>query len=117
LCHPEALEGGSSGYTPAMQPMVYILECRNTAYYVGSTTNLERRIAEHHRGVGSKWVAKHRPVRLVYMQQFPSLREAFEAERQLKGWRRQKKEALISGEWDKLPALANTRANTSPLNR
>jgi putative endonuclease len=92
-----------------MEPAVYILECNNGAYYVGSTTNLERRIGEHHRGVGSNWVAKRRPVRLVYSQQFSSLREAFEAERQLKGWRREKKEAVIRGEWELLPELADTR--------
>lgn len=68
-----------------MQPIVYILECRDGAFYIGSTTNLERRIAEHHQGIGSDWVAKHRPIRLVYSQEFPTLREAFEAERQLKG--------------------------------
>ncbi|MBT4125237.1 MAG: GIY-YIG nuclease family protein [Chloroflexi bacterium] len=92
-----------------MEPTVYILECRDGAYYVGSTTNLERRIAEHHAGVGSNWVSSRRPVQVVYSQMFPSLREAFEAERQLKGWRREKKEALIRGEWDNLPELADTR--------
>ncbi|MDP6668221.1 MAG: GIY-YIG nuclease family protein [Dehalococcoidia bacterium] len=94
-----------------MTPCVYILEVRGGGYYVGSTPNLERRIAEHQQGIGSVWTASRRPVRVVYTQEFPSLREAFEAERQLKGWRREKKAALIRGDWESLPGLADTRAD------
>lgn len=97
-----------------MIPRVYILEVRGNRYYVGSTPNLERRIAQHHRGIGSQWTAARRPVRVVFTQEFPSLREAFEAERQIKGWRREKKAALIRGDWDLLPELARTRKPADP---
>ena len=98
-----------------MAPCVYILQVRGGGYYVGSTPDLERRIAQHHRGIGSKWTASRRPVRVVYVQEFPSLREAFEAERQLKGWRREKKAALIRGDWHALPSLAKSYASLSIL--
>ena len=89
-----------------MAPFVYILEVKNGDYYVGSTPDLEHRIAQHHAGIGSNWTAVRRPVRVVYTEEFPTMREAFEAERQLKGWRREKKEAVIKGEWELLPELA-----------
>ena len=92
-----------------MPAYVYMLEVRGGGYYVGSTPDIDRRIAQHHQGIGSRWTASRRPVRVVYTQEFPTLREAFEAERQLKGWRREKKVALIRGDWDALPDLANTR--------
>ena len=98
-----------------MTAYVYILQVRGAGYYVGSTPDLERRIAEHHRGIGSKWTASRRPIRVVYTQEFPSLREAFEAERQLKGWRREKKAALIRGDWDALPSLSKSYLSLSIL--
>ncbi len=89
-----------------MAPFVYILEVKTGDYYVGSTPDLEHRIAQHHAGIGSKWTAARRPVRVVYTEEFPTMREAFEAERQLKGWRREKKEAVIRGDWKLVPELA-----------
>ena len=98
-----------------MAAYVYILEVRGGGYYVGSTPDLDRGIAQHHLGIGSKWTASRSPVRVVYTQEFPSLREAFEAERQLKGWRREKKAALIRGDWDALPDLARSYLSLSIL--
>jgi predicted GIY-YIG superfamily endonuclease len=81
-----------------MAAFVYILAVRGGRYCVDSTPDLERRIAQHHQGIGSKWTASRRPIRVAYTQEFPSLRETFEFERQLKGWRREKKAALIRGD-------------------
>jgi predicted GIY-YIG superfamily endonuclease len=98
-----------------MIPHVYIFECHGGSYHIGSTTNLARRIAEQHQGTASRWTASRRPIRVAFSQKFPSLREAFEVERQIKGWRRAKKAALIRGDWELLPALSRTSGGASIL--
>lgn len=87
---------------------LYILECCDKSYYVGSTTDLERRVAQHKNGLGCAFTAERRPVRLVFCHEFQSIREAYEREQQVKKWRRAKKEALIRGEWENLPNLARS---------
>jgi predicted GIY-YIG superfamily endonuclease len=85
---------------------VYILRCSDSTYYVGSTTNLELRVAEHQQGLGPKYTADRRPVELVFACEFASIEEAYQRENQIKRWRREKKEAVIRGEWESLPWLA-----------
>ena len=84
----------------------YILECANGQYYVGSTRDLARRLQEHQSGQGGQFTRRHLPVKLVYYEAFQSVEEAYMRERQLHGWRRAKKEALIKGEFERLPGLA-----------
>jgi putative endonuclease len=81
---------------------VYILKCSDGSYYTGSTVNLEIRLAEHNTKVFDGYTAKKLPVKLIYCCEMPSIHDAFLRERQIKGWSRKKKEALINGEWDKL---------------
>ena len=76
---------------------VYILLCRNGAYYVGVTNDLERRIDEHFSGRGGHYTKTNPPTRLVHSEEFATRSEAEQRERQLKGWTRCKKEALIAG--------------------
>ncbi len=85
---------------------VYILHCADGSYYVGRTTNLERRLSEHQQGEGSEWTKRHLPVELVFSQEMADEDAAFLAEQQLKNWSRAKKEALIAGNWDTLKWLA-----------
>ena len=85
---------------------MYILECIDGSYYVGSTDNLERRVWEHNEGIGAKYTARRRPVKLVYAAEFASIAEAYEREKQVQGWGRAKREALIRGDYAALPALA-----------
>ncbi len=85
---------------------MYILECGNGSYYTGSTTNLDLRIAQHNAGEGSNHTKKHLPVRLVYYEEFQRIDEAFYREKQIQGWSRKKKEALINSEQNLLPKLA-----------
>jgi len=85
---------------------MYILECADGSYYVGSTSNLEIRIWEHNEGIGAKYTARRRPVKLVYAVEFPSIAEAYEREKQVQGWGRAKREALIRGDYAALPELA-----------
>ena len=84
----------------------YILECSDGSYYAGSTTDLDRRIQEHSQGMGAKYTARRLPVRLVYAAEFTSIEQAFLWEKQIQGWRRAKREALIRGDYAALPALA-----------
>lgn len=87
----------------------YILKCADGSYYTGHTDNLELRLAQHHQGaIPTCHTVPRRPVELVYSQPFEDRDQAFRAERQIKGWRREKKEALIAGRFDLLPALART---------
>ncbi|GAA2002290.1 MULTISPECIES: GIY-YIG nuclease family protein [Nocardioides] len=85
----------------------YILECADGSLYVGSTVDLERRVGEHDAGVGAAYTRRRRPVRLVWSAQYASIEEAFRYEKQIQGWRRAKREALIRGEFELLPQLAS----------
>ena len=90
-----------------MKPFfVYILRCADISYYVGSTDELERRIAEHQHGDGCDWTQSRRPVELMWSQEFVTRDEAHSAEQQIKRWSRAKKEALIDGDLDRLSLLS-----------
>ena len=96
-----------------MSAFVYILRCRDGSYYVGSTrAALEQRIADHNAGTYGGYTSRRRPVELVHSQEFDRIEDAIAAERKLKGWSRAKKEALISGELERLPALSRRGKRT-----
>ncbi len=87
---------------------VYMLRCSDASYYVGSTSydDVDVRGGEHNEGKFGGYTSKRRPVRLVWCDWFQDLRDAQNAERRIKGWRREKKEALIRGETERLHDLA-----------
>ncbi|MCR6029870.1 GIY-YIG nuclease family protein [Nocardioides sp. zg-579] len=89
----------------------YLLECADGSYYVGSTTDLERRVSEHDLGLGAAYTrpGRRRPVRLVWSAEFNRIDDAYYFEKQLQGWSRAKRQALIDGRLDDLPALARGR--------
>ena len=87
---------------------VYILECSDGGYYTGHTDDLEARIAAHHQGTFKGYTSKRRPVKLMFYTDFPTRDEAFASERQIKGWSRRKKQALISKDWDLLIEYSKT---------
>ncbi|GIL22126.1 MAG: hypothetical protein BroJett042_06390 [Bacteroidota bacterium] len=89
-----------------MRGCLYILVCADGSYYTGSTNNLELRLAQHQSGEGANHTKKHLPVKLVYFEEFQRIDEAFYREKQVQGWSRKKKLALIKGEYDKLPQLS-----------
>ncbi len=94
-----------------MGAYLYILRCVDGSYYVGTTAaGLERRLAEHQAGDFDGYTALRRPVELVFHQHFDRLEDVAAAERQVKGWRRDKKEALIRGDFRALPVLARRGA-------
>ncbi len=87
-------------------PFVYILECRDGSFYVGSTWDLERRFSEHSEGLGAAYTRRRRPVRLVWHAPYDSIAEAYAFEKRVQGWNRAKRLALIEGRFDDLPALS-----------
>ena len=87
---------------------VYILECSDKSYYVGCTTNLEQRFAEHQEGKYKGYTSTRLPVKLVWSEEFTDVRYAAELERQLKGWSRKKKVALIQGDFNLIHELAQS---------
>lgn len=84
----------------------YILECADKSFYTGSTTDLERRLWEHNNGLGANYTKRRLPVKLVYYEEYGRIDEAFYREKQIQGWRRKKKIALIEGKTELLTTLA-----------
>jgi putative endonuclease len=74
---------------------------------------LDRRVAEHNAGSFGGYTATRRPVTLVFSQHFLRIEDAIAAERQIKGWRREKKKALIDGRSELLPALSKRGVKTT----
>ncbi len=92
---------------------VYMLHCRDRTFYVGHTEDLDVRLAQHERGTFAGYTAKKRPVSLVWSCAFPTRYEALAAERQIKGWRREKKLALIREDWPLISSLARGKERPS----
>jgi len=89
--------------------IVYILRCSDESYYVGHTDNLGERVKAHNDGRAAKYTYLRRPVTLVYSEIFKTEEEAVRRERQIKGWTRAKKEALIAGDTERLRGLSKRR--------
>ena len=89
---------------------VYILKCSDKTYYTGITSDLDKRLLEHQSGkhFGS-YTFDRRPVELVYYAEFTDVNRAIALEKQIKKWSHAKKEALIYGEYEKLPNLAKKK--------
>ena len=88
----------------------YLLRCADGSYYAGHTDDLDTRIAQHDAGEIPGYTEKRRPVALVWSECFSERDQALAAERQIKGWSRAKKEALIAGDWETVRALARKSA-------
>ncbi len=96
-----------------MKGFMYILLCANDHYYTGSTIDLERRLVQHQNGEGANFTKKHLPVELVYYEEFHRIDTAFYREKQVQGWSRRKKEALIKGETNLLHNLSECKNGSS----
>ena len=91
----------------------YMLHCRGGYFYTGHTDDLETRIAQHETGLLSGFASDHAPLKLVWSEEFATRHEALAAERQIKGWSRAKKMALIQGDWLKISDLAKGKDSPS----
>jgi putative endonuclease len=86
---------------------VYMLRCSDDSFYVGHTDNLEARLSQHQQGsFPNCYTVSRLPVQLVFVESFSTRDEAFERERQIKGWNRAKKSALIKSDWAELSRVA-----------
>ena len=122
--HPEPVEGLSrlgvargdetDKNGPTLAYYVYMLRCSDSSYYVGHTNDLEHQLAAHERGAIEGHTLSRRPVELVFSDRFSTRQEAFHRERQIKGWSRARKEALIEGDWDGLVELSNRSSGGAP---
>ena len=85
-----------------MPYIVYILECSDGSYYTGSTDDLNKRLWQHEQGIeSSSYTYSRRPIKLVWAsEETKYYYDALRWERQIKGWSRAKKQALIRGEFD-----------------
>ena len=88
---------------------MYILQCNDGSYYIGHTDNLEKRIAEDSSGFYKGYTFKKLPVYLVYNEKFETREEAFAAERKVKKWSRDKREALIKGDFKSISLFAKKK--------
>jgi putative endonuclease len=95
---------------------MYILECADGSYYTGSTKDLERRLWEHKNGLGANHTAKRLPVKLVYCEECDRIDDAFYREKQVQGWSRKKKEALMASDYNQIHLLAVCRNETHCVN-
>jgi putative endonuclease len=86
---------------------VYMLRCSDGSYYVGSTKQeVEARVWEHNNLPIDGYTSSRRPVELVFCESYDLIIDAIARERQIKGWSRAKKDALIALAYDRLPALS-----------
>ncbi|WP_354497675.1 GIY-YIG nuclease family protein [Mycetocola sp. 2940] len=76
---------------------MYILECADGSFYVGSTWHILERVQQHNEGMGAAYTRNRLPVALVYTEEYASIAEAYGREKQVQGWNRRKRRALIEG--------------------
>ncbi|MET0827913.1 MAG: GIY-YIG nuclease family protein [Microbacterium sp.] len=87
-------------------PFMYILECSDRSLYVGSTWDLDRRLAQHQEGEGAEYTRNRLPVRLLYSEHYDRIENAFLREKQVQRWGRAKRLALVKGQLEKLKPLS-----------
>jgi predicted GIY-YIG superfamily endonuclease len=92
----------------------YMLHCRGGQFYTGHTDDLELRIATHQSGLYPGFTQDRLPVERVWSQEFATRYEALAAERQIKGWSRKKKLALIRGDWGSISRHARSKNQDGP---
>jgi putative endonuclease len=93
---------------------MYILRCADGAIYVGSTRNLDQRLEQHASGLGAKYTSWRLPVELVYCEEFDRIDDAYALEKQVQGWSRAKRLALIEGRYHDLNALGRKGPKRPP---
>lgn len=98
-----------------MKGYMYILECCDGSYYTGSTKCLDLRLAQHQNGEGANFTKKRLPVKLIYYEEFDRVDKAFYREKQIQGWSRKKKEALMRGRFDELTILSLSKQSMKVL--
>ncbi len=106
-----------SNVTRFYMAWMYILECSDGTYYVGSTKDLEYRFYEHQTRKGAKYTSRRLPVKLVYSEEQERIVDAYTREKQVQNWSRAKREALINGNKESLPKLAKKDFEKRNINK
>ena len=89
---------------------VYILKCADNSYYIGNTDNIESCMIAHQTKINNYcYTATRLPIELLYVKEFSTQDEAFKFEKQIKGWSRGKKEALINGGFEAVRAYSKNK--------
>lgn len=88
---------------------MYILECSDGSFYVGSTRDLEKRLWEHNTGHGARYTRSRLPVRVAYCEEYDRIDDAYYREKQVQGWSRAKRKCLIDGRFEDLVGLSRSR--------
>ena len=83
-----------------------MLRCADGSLYVGSTRSLEQRLDQHASGKGARYTSHRLPVELVFAEEFANIGDAYRREKQIQGWGRAKRQALIDGLYNDLPRLS-----------
>ena len=97
---------------------VYMLKCADESFYIGLTSDILNRLTEHEQGLSRKaYTYSRRPVELVWVGDFPTHDEAFTFERQIKGWSRAKKKALIDNDWDEIHQIVKNERKRRDLKK
>jgi len=92
-------------------PYMYILLCADGSFYTGSTWNLEKRLWDHQSGLGANYTKNRLPVKLIYCEEYSRIDEAYFREKQIQGWSRRKKKALIDLNEEKLVEYSKSYQN------
>ena len=102
-----------------MPYIVYILECADGFYYTGSTDDINKRLWQHEQGIEpSAYTYSRRPVKLVWTsEEMQHYYDALRWERQIKGWSRAKKNALIRGDFDGLHEIVKAERKKREKNK
>ncbi|WP_353651149.1 GIY-YIG nuclease family protein [Nakamurella sp. A5-74] len=96
-------------------PCVYILQCSDGSLYVGSTTSMDLRLAQHNDGTGAVYTRSRRPVTLLWREDYENVADAFAMEKRIQNWSRAKRQALINGDFDELQRLSRSTAKRRRL--
>ena len=91
---------------------MYILRCNDGSYYTGSAKDLEYRFFQHQNGLGANYTKKRLPVKLIYCEEYERIDDAFFREKQIQGWTRKKKEALINQNTNNLKNFSKCQNET-----
>jgi len=118
---PEPVEGAASELPEVAEPTekasgyMYILGCGDGSFYTGSTTNLHLRLEQHRSGEGAQHTKARLPIKLLYYEAFDRIDAAFAREKQVQGWSRAKKFALIQRNIGLLKRLSSASADGRPV--
>lgn len=77
---------------------IYILLCIDGSYYIGSSNNVNKRFQDHLNGKGGRYTRSHKPLKLIYQEEFSIKSDALKREAELKKWSKAKKQELVQNQ-------------------